>query len=178
MFSLRRQRQSQDAAVTPVKAIAATEVPPAAPAETSPRPEAAPAVDREWLSLLARLSASASDAGTSIGWMTHDASGTAEQARLIAAASEELAATTGEIAARSSSAAETAEAARAGEAGRGFAVVAAEVKTLSAQTAKATDEIRARVNGLREEMAAMQAAVTRSRNAVEAGAAAMVRANA
>jgi hypothetical protein len=246
MFSLRRQRQGQDAAVTPVKAIAATEVPPAAPAETSPRPETAPAVDREWLSLLARLSASASDAGTSIGWMTHDASGTAEQARLIAAASEELAATTGEIAARSSSAAETAEAARAGiatcvgdlhrategmrgieegteeiggrldsfsvaalrieemagtiaaisaqtnllalnatieaaragEAGRGFAVVAAEVKTLSAQTAKATDEIRARVNGLREEMAAMQAAVTRSRNAVEAGAAAMVRANA
>ncbi|MDE4910748.1 methyl-accepting chemotaxis protein [Methylobacterium sp. 092160098-2] len=210
------------------------------------RPEPESTVDREWLSLLARLSASASDAGTSIGWMTHDASGTAEQARLIAAASEELAATTGEIAARSSSAAETAEtaragivtcvgdlhrategmrgieegteeigsrldsfstaalrieemagtiaaisaqtnllalnatieAARAGEAGRGFAVVAAEVKTLSAQTAKATDEIRARVSGLREEMAAMQAAVTRSRNAVEAGASAMMRANA
>ncbi|MBE7247850.1 MAG: chemotaxis protein, partial [Actinomycetospora chiangmaiensis] len=36
----------------------------------------------------------------------------------------------------------------------------------------------ARVNGLREEMAAMQAAVTRSRSAVETGAAAMVRANA
>jgi len=52
------------------------------------------------------------------------------------------------------------------------------VKTLSAQTAKATDEIRARVAGLREEMAAMQAAVTRSRGAVETGAAAMVRANA
>uniref|UniRef100_UPI0005B2C472 methyl-accepting chemotaxis protein n=1 Tax=Methylobacterium sp. B34 TaxID=95563 RepID=UPI0005B2C472 len=246
MFSLRRQRQIPDALATPVTATAPVETAAVLPVETAPTPVAEPAVDREWLTLLARLSASASDAGTSIGWMTHDASGTAEQARLIAAASEELAATTGEIAARSSSAAEmaetaragiatcvgdlhratdgmrgieegteeigsrldsfstaalrieemagtiaaisaqtnllalnaTIEAARAGEAGRGFAVVAAEVKTLSAQTAKATDEIRARVSGLREEMAAMQAAVTRSRNAVEAGASAMVRANA
>lgn len=39
----------------------------------------------------------------------------------------------------------TIEAARAGEAGRGFAVVASEVKTLAAQTAKATDEIALQV---------------------------------
>lgn len=39
----------------------------------------------------------------------------------------------------------TIEAARAGEAGRGFAVVASEVKTLAAQTAKATDEIASQV---------------------------------
>jgi methyl-accepting chemotaxis protein len=52
----------------------------------------------------------------------------------------------------------TIEAARAGEAGRGFAVVASEVKSLAAQTAKATEEIAQQVAGIQ----------TSTRNAVAA----------
>jgi len=194
----------------------------------------------------AMVSVAASEAAISIGWITHDAAQVADQTRLIAAASEEVAASTSEIAARSRTSADTAEraragivecagdmrqasermslieartteiggcldgfsaaarrieemasaiaaisaqtnllalnatieAARAGEAGRGFAVVAGEAKALSAQTAKATEEIRARLSALQGELAAMQDAVTQSRAAVSAGTEAMSRANA
>lgn len=44
----------------------------------------------------------------------------------------------------------TIEAARAGEAGKGFAVVASEVKQLASQTAKATEDISARVSGIQK----------------------------
>ena len=53
----------------------------------------------------------------------------------------------------------TIEAARAGEMGRGFAVVASEVKSLSAQTARATDEVS-------QQIGAMQQASQRSLKAI------------
>ncbi|WP_232631192.1 methyl-accepting chemotaxis protein [Methylobacterium sp. Leaf118] len=63
----------------------------------------------------------------------------------------------------------TIEAARAGEAGRGFSVVAAEVKSLSGQTARSTEQIRTWLNTLQGEMGQIAKAVEESRAAVATG---------
>lgn len=63
----------------------------------------------------------------------------------------------------------TIEAARAGEAGRGFAVVANEVKTLANQTARATEVIRGRIEGLRRDMRVITDAMNNGMQAVEEG---------
>ncbi|MFN3075272.1 MAG: methyl-accepting chemotaxis protein [Alphaproteobacteria bacterium] len=63
----------------------------------------------------------------------------------------------------------TIEAARAGDAGKGFAVVAGEVKTLANQTARATVDIRSRIEKLRSEMAAIVTSMAQSAEMVRHG---------
>jgi len=64
----------------------------------------------------------------------------------------------------------TIEAARAGEAGKGFAVVASEVKNLANQTSRATDDIRGRVETLRDEMQRIRSSMQIGSEAVNHGA--------
>jgi len=70
----------------------------------------------------------------------------------------------------------TIEAARAGEAGKGFAVVATEVKHLANQTAKATIDIRGRIETLRREMAEIVGTMEDGARAVETGQAVIAQA--
>lgn len=63
----------------------------------------------------------------------------------------------------------TIEAARAGEAGKGFAVVANEVKALSQQSARATEEIRTRITNLQDETHGIVKAMNSGTDAVSRG---------
>ncbi|MCO8269530.1 methyl-accepting chemotaxis protein [Actinoplanes sp. TRM 88003] len=62
----------------------------------------------------------------------------------------------------------TIEAARAGEAGKGFAVVASEVKDLAQETAKATDDIAARVQAIQHDTTEAVAAIDQISHIIEA----------
>lgn len=61
----------------------------------------------------------------------------------------------------------TIEAARAGEAGKGFAVVASEVKELAKQTAKATEEITAKIENIQNDTKGAVSAIEEISSAIE-----------
>ena len=60
----------------------------------------------------------------------------------------------------------TIEAARAGEAGKGFAVVASEVKELSKETAKATEEIRRKIEAIQGDAREAVSAIAQIRSVI------------
>ncbi|WP_438861955.1 methyl-accepting chemotaxis protein [Paractinoplanes abujensis] len=61
----------------------------------------------------------------------------------------------------------TIEAARAGESGKGFAVVAGEVKELSTETERATDEVSDKVNAIQARVDAVTASLAEIHNSVQ-----------
>jgi methyl-accepting chemotaxis protein len=95
---------------------------------------------------------SAREAGETIGQLSRSSVEIGEVVKLITSIAEQ----TNLLALNA-----TIEAARAGEAGKGFAVVASEVKDLAQETAKATEDIGARVQAIQQDTTAAIAAIDR-----------------
>ncbi|WP_433383887.1 methyl-accepting chemotaxis protein [Actinoplanes sp. CA-142083] len=100
---------------------------------------------------------SAREAGETIGQLSRSSVEIGEVVKLITSIAEQ----TNLLALNA-----TIEAARAGEAGKGFAVVASEVKDLAQETAKATEDIGARVQAIQQDTTAAITAIDRITNII------------
>jgi methyl-accepting chemotaxis protein len=113
------------------------------------------------LSAIAREVERSRDVGRQVDAKAHDAAGMIQRLAENVTRIGEIVALINAIASQTNLLAlnATIEAARAGEAGKGFAVVASEVKGLANQTAKATEDITARIASIQEGTQAAVAAV-------------------
>lgn len=121
--------------------------------------ESVAAVDRA-VSTIGEIAASMAELQTKVNTLN----GACEQIATIVKTIEQIASQTNLLALNA-----TIEAARAGDAGKGFAVVAGEVKSLSKQTASATEDIRNRIAALQAGMASILGAMADSATRVEQG---------
>lgn len=107
----------------------------------------------EMTSTIAEIASNTGKANASTEMSVKQAEGFAEVMKTLGAAAQEIGKVTETINGISDQTNllalnATIEAARAGEAGKGFAVVAGEIKELAGQTARATGDIREKINGI------------------------------